>query len=251
MKTKNDAACSIFGVIILCSMLLATILDDNQPEFAKTFLTWALCVIGSVAVLKFVLLYATVHQRAYKLTAIYSISLQVAEGVLLTVLYFLSFDKEQFDGDIQAWLWETEGKDWWQDIACYWFALYQYYYIFFLAMISIFLVVALFIWIFADPQTEEEAVAVAGGPATQTNLQRQNTSANLSKLSRYFDWTKFNDHEECSICLEPFTASDQVTPLPCDKRHYFHSNCIQEWSQNHNDCPLCKKEFTADSLAEA
>ena len=42
-----------------------------------------------------------------------------------------------------------------------------------------------------------------------------------------------------------------VTPLPCDKRHYFHSKCIEQWSQNHNDCPLCKKTFNAEILAEA
>ena len=97
----------------------------------------------------------------------------------------------------------------------------------------------------------EQTVMVVGGAAPQPALQRQATNANLGKLSRMFDWRKFNEHNECSICLEAFTSSDMVTPLPCDKRHYFHSQCIQEWSQNHSDCPLCKKPFTAEDLAAA
>ena len=74
---------------------------------------------------------------------------------------------------------------------------------------------------------------------------------NLGKLSRVFDMSKFNEHEECVICLLPFESTDMVTPLPCDKRHYFHSKCIEEWSRNHNDCPLCKAVFNAQILAQA
>ena len=49
----------------------------------------------------------------------------------------------------------------------------------------------------------------------------------------------------------PFSDSDTVTPLPCDKRHYFHSRCIEEWSKTCSDCPLCKKPFNAQILAQA
>lgn len=36
--------------------------------------------------------------------------------------------------------------------------------------------------------------------------------------------------DECLICLEQFNeGEDYVTPLACDKRHLYHSNCIQEW----------------------
>ena len=66
-----------------------------------------------------------------------------------------------------------------------------------------------------------------------------------------FNWNKFSDHEECTICMEAFTDADQVTPLPCDRRHYFHTSCIQQWSAHNNSCPLCKKEFDGNSLAES
>jgi hypothetical protein len=33
--------------------------------------------------------------------------------------------------------------------------------------------------------------------------------------------------DECLICLEQFNEDeDYVTPLACDKRHLYHSNCI-------------------------
>ena len=42
-----------------------------------------------------------------------------------------------------------------------------------------------------------------------------------------------------------------VTSLPCDKRHYFHSACIEQWSETNNDCPLCKTVFNTQLLEQA
>ena len=48
--------------------------------------------------------------------------------------------------------------------------------------------------------------------------------------------------QECIICLDEFKdGEDYVTPMACDARHVFHSNCIQEWLGNKQNCPLCKK----------
>lgn len=49
---------------------------------------------------------------------------------------------------------------------------------------------------------------------------------NLEKISRAFDPFKFSDHTECTICLVDFESKDMVTALPCDVRHYFHTECI-------------------------
>ena len=41
---------------------------------------------------------------------------------------------------------------------------------------------------------------------------------------------KENNYLECGICMEPFEEGyDYVTPLACDARHFYHSDCIEEW----------------------
>ena len=73
----------------------------------------------------------------------------------------------------------------------------------------------------------------------------------LGAVARAFDPFKFREHFECVICLMEFQPNEMVTVLPCDVRHYFHANCIQDWSRKeHSTCPLCKKEFTADQICE-
>ena len=76
-------------------------------------------------------------------------------------------------------------------------------------------------------------------------------SEKLGMMSRLFDWNKNKEHKECCICMVDFEVSDMVTPLPCDKRHYFHSECIEQWSKSHNDCPLCKAPFDAENLEQS
>ena len=73
----------------------------------------------------------------------------------------------------------------------------------------------------------------------------------LKQMSRIFDHSKFMGQSECCICMVEYQVEDMVTPLPCDKRHFFHSECIERWSLTQNDCPLCKKPFDVDSLAES
>ena len=64
---------------------------------------------------------------------------------------------------------------------------------------------------------------------------------------------KFNPEEygegvECIICMEEYKPEDEVTPLPCDERHFFHSRCIEDWLKTNNSCPLCKKAITKADL---
>ena len=73
-------------------------------------------------------------------------------------------------------------------------------------------------------------------------------STAIENLARPIDLTRFNEHSECSICLGEFGAVDQVTPLPCDKRHYFHTKCIKEWARQKFHCPLCQQPFTRAQL---
>jgi hypothetical protein len=43
---------------------------------------------------------------------------------------------------------------------------------------------------------------------------------------------------------------DFVSPLACDARHFYHSDCIEEWLTNKNECPLCKKLQTPNMMRE-
>ena len=71
----------------------------------------------------------------------------------------------------------------------------------------------------------------------------QSQRAPAFKLSRAFDPFRFSDHAECAICLMNFERDEMVTALPCDYRHYFHTQCILNWSDKQSACPLCKKYF--------
>ena len=54
----------------------------------------------------------------------------------------------------------------------------------------------------------------------------------------------------CAICLVDYTDEDDIIPLPCDDRHFFHAACITSWLESNNSCPLCKAPITQEALAK-
>ena len=67
---------------------------------------------------------------------------------------------------------------------------------------------------------------------------------------RRYDPEDFQEHSECVICYEPFKADDEVTPLPCNPAHYFHTECLKPWFQRNNTCPLCREVISADAFEQ-
>ena len=54
--------------------------------------------------------------------------------------------------------------------------------------------------------------------------------------------------KECTICLQNFKIGDKIIHLPyCI--HTFHSECIINWMNTNNICPLCKSALTLSNLA--
>ena len=49
------------------------------------------------------------------------------------------------------------------------------------------------------------------------------------------------DEVECPICLEEIVAADIATIDSCD--HVFCRDCVTQWSETHNICPLCRTRF--------
>lgn len=60
----------------------------------------------------------------------------------------------------------------------------------------------------------------------------------------------FKAHKDCAICFCEFGSDDQVSPLPCNSNHYFHSECIQTWIKENPSCPMCREEITPEKLEE-
>ncbi|KAL7574872.1 hypothetical protein ACA910_010706 [Epithemia clementina (nom. ined.)] len=52
------------------------------------------------------------------------------------------------------------------------------------------------------------------------------------------------DHDMCSICLCKYEQNDDVT-WSTNKlcRHVFHRDCIAEWLQKKEECPVCRRFF--------
>ena len=60
----------------------------------------------------------------------------------------------------------------------------------------------------------------------------------------------FKDQKKCMLCSRDFTMDSTVTPMPCPGRHYFHTECIEEWMQETPNpaCPVCQVEITPDEI---
>lgn len=49
----------------------------------------------------------------------------------------------------------------------------------------------------------------------------------------------------CPICMSDFESNDTVMIMPCDKRHFFHVDCIVQWLKNSQNCPICRSNIVA------
>lgn len=63
--------------------------------------------------------------------------------------------------------------------------------------------------------------------------------------------SNFQEGDSCCICLEEFKAEEKIICLPWNKQHIYHYKWIKDWVIRNNNCPLCKKEITVQSIEEA
>ena len=70
---------------------------------------------------------------------------------------------------------------------------------------------------------------------------------NNLEVTKIEDVSKLNeDNKKCIICLEEFKQGDEGIYLPCF--HLFHKDCIREWLNAHDECPICKFKLTFENI---
>ncbi|KAF3643971.1 putative homeobox protein knotted-1-like 3 [Capsicum annuum] len=74
------------------------------------------------------------------------------------------------------------------------------------------------------------------------NLQGEVFSGLKKSGSKKFNWAKmiwkFQEQDECAICLDQFKICDNLTQLTC--AHKFHSKCLVPWLEANAHCPCCR-----------
>ena len=75
-------------------------------------------------------------------------------------------------------------------------------------------------------------------------VQMKKQKKTIPNLHELFDEVKLTqsmldkgEQKKCSICLEDFEVGTKIIYLPCF--HYYHSECIENWTKNSDKCPLC------------
>ena len=63
-----------------------------------------------------------------------------------------------------------------------------------------------------------------------------------------YDKRRFWGITNCVVCCCDFEEGEQVTPLRCDMRHTFHHECIIEWFNTNNVCPICKTHINPEDM---
>ncbi|KAF9447498.1 hypothetical protein P691DRAFT_646978, partial [Macrolepiota fuliginosa MF-IS2] len=52
--------------------------------------------------------------------------------------------------------------------------------------------------------------------------------------------------ETCPICIVDFEEGDDIRVLPCEGKHRFHPQCVDQWLlELSSSCPICRQDFLA------
>eukprot|EP01056_Protomagalhaensia_sp_Gyna25_P004280 Protomagalhaensia_sp_Gyna_25__4279@NODE_38_length_6740_cov_65_576929_g27_i0_p3_GENE_NODE_38_length_6740_cov_65_576929_g27_i0NODE_38_length_6740_cov_65_576929_g27_i0_p3_ORF_typecomplete_len370_score48_66zfRING_2/PF13639_6/2_3e09zfC3HC4_3/PF13920_6/3_3e08zfC3HC4_3/PF13920_6/2_4e03zfC3HC4_2/PF13923_6/2_5e07zfC3HC4_2/PF13923_6/6_3e03zfRING_5/PF14634_6/3e07zfRING_5/PF14634_6/8_1e03zfRING_5/PF14634_6/1_4e03zfrbx1/PF12678_7/1_2e05zfC3HC4/PF00097_25/2_6e05zfC3HC4/PF00097_25/4_9e03zfRING_4/PF14570_6/2_7e len=53
------------------------------------------------------------------------------------------------------------------------------------------------------------------------------------------------DAEECPVCTEAYDLEEHSKAHPSECRHWFCISCLERWTRQSNECPLCKTAYSA------
>lgn len=78
--------------------------------------------------------------------------------------------------------------------------------------------------------------------AEDTKMGRKGTM--LSTNSTVVDRRSSQSVSCCAICLGDFVKGDNICSSPNDRCvHVYHTECMQKWLMNHDDCPQCRNSY--------
>ncbi|KAF5355038.1 hypothetical protein D9756_005300 [Leucocoprinus leucothites] len=112
--------------------------------------------------------------------------------------------------------------------------------------------------------TEDAPVASTSNPRPSTSRsgdhdsrdERPSTSsgAYLPRMTSPHDKIQVRDdlspeamgRETCPICIVDFEEGDDIRLLPCEGKHRFHPECVDQWLlELSSSCPICRQDFLA------
>lgn len=69
------------------------------------------------------------------------------------------------------------------------------------------------------------------------------SQADINKLpTQDFDANTWEGRDTtCPICLSEYDAGEAVRVLPCEGKHHFHKECLDDWLIIHGSCPSCRE----------
>jgi len=80
---------------------------------------------------------------------------------------------------------------------------------------------------------------------SMNNMKPPTSRAALRELEVvFFNPKEHTETTDCPVCQEDFNKDEQLNRLECN--HLFHKQCLKEWLERHNTCPMCRHELQTD-----
>jgi len=70
----------------------------------------------------------------------------------------------------------------------------------------------------------------------------------LNATALKLNFQDMQNDDLCVICYENYQPGDKIVRMPCDQRHHFHDNWIEEAIKNKAECPICKAKFDEETV---
>lgn len=118
--------------------------------------------------------------------------------------------------------------------------LFIWYHLFLMPQGGLIIQRPMFVLFYLDTLT---FLTLTGVAIHRTHQDRKNCLPDVRQLhfATYLDLRAFDEQKNCPICIQPFTAKQEITLLRC--RHIFHLGCLGSWMNVSRTCPTCRSHI--------